>query len=186
MGTRKGHSLSGTPPFGQEAKGVAFSVQDPSDRHSISLELTARELAPTDGASEAMLGRPLRSSKCSAVWRFLARTPTATGGTQLKQASAELSGLLGDVSLARGEALWSWERPFPRSGAGPLSGAFLGFSAALGVAVPLGVEATTPLEDRFHLGGANRGLSERLPGFSAKAIGPSGTTGQSGVEPNTV
>ncbi|CAE8724893.1 unnamed protein product, partial [Polarella glacialis] len=134
--------------------------------HSFRLQATSRELLPDSGASEALLQLPLRSSKSSAGYRFLDESPPSADQGQRVAVSAEASGLLGDVAVARAETSWS--------GWGPLGSGSWRLSAGLGLVAPLVAGAKTPWEERFFLGGtAGQGPGERLPGFAAHGVGPS-------------
>mmetsp|Transcript_102554 Transcript_102554/g.198702 ORF Transcript_102554/g.198702 Transcript_102554/m.198702 type:complete len:483 (+) Transcript_102554:31-1479(+) len=146
----------------------AVTFAGPSGRHSVRLETASRELLPDNGSSEAVLTSPLRSTKSSASYNYLhdGRKDCGTGLGEIRKASVEFSGFLGDVELARAEGIWNFSKRL-FSGIGSIS-------AACGVAIPLAdsVCAVTPWEDRYFLGGALGGPAARFPGFACQGIGP--------------
>mmetsp|Transcript_60667 Transcript_60667/g.195468 ORF Transcript_60667/g.195468 Transcript_60667/m.195468 type:complete len:484 (-) Transcript_60667:93-1544(-) len=152
----------------QRSQLAALTFAGPLGRHSMRLEAASRELIPDEGASEAALAGPLQSTKASLGYQFLRDTRKgAAGEGELRKASLEVAGLLGDVALAKAEGVWTCSRR--------ALGGTLGLSAAAGLAVPLGLPGTapaTPWEERFFLGGAAGGPAERLPGFASRGVGP--------------
>jgi len=91
---------------------------------------------------------------------------------ELRKASVQMAGVLGDVELLRAEGVWM--RTWPASILslpGIREGTF-SVSTTLGFTVPLGWKRVTPWEDRFFLGGASGGIAERFPGFAGNGIGP--------------
>jgi outer membrane protein assembly factor BamA len=149
----------------RSAHSLGVSFRDNSGKHSVSVEASTRELSPGEEAPEKTFSWPLKSAKMCTTYNFLKEERFADGGFALQRVSAELAGLLGDVSLARTEGAWWQKRPF-------FAGT-LGLSAGFGLALPMGgATALTPFEERFHLGGADVVPGEHLPGFAAHGVGP--------------
>lgn len=146
----------------------AVTFSDPSCHHAVRLEAAARELLPDEGASEALLRKPLQTTKTSVAYRYQGGylEPISRTGSIVRTA-LELSGLLGDVALTRAEALWLYQRR--------LLGGFWNIVFSAGAVVPLSASGSTPLEDRFFLGGTTGPPSERLPGYCSNGIGLAGT-----------
>eukprot|EP00931_Biecheleriopsis_adriatica_P119899 TRINITY_DN95072_c0_g1_i1.p1 TRINITY_DN95072_c0_g1~~TRINITY_DN95072_c0_g1_i1.p1 ORF type:complete len:487 (+),score=110.00 TRINITY_DN95072_c0_g1_i1:63-1523(+) len=166
--------LEGSPR--QLSQHAAVSLADATGKHSLRLKAAFRYLRPEEGSAGAIYDLPsLQSSKTSISYNFLQESlPSAEEGSRVA-ATAELSGLLGDVAVARAEASWSrWGR---------LLGGSWHLTAALGFAGPL-EGAATPLQERFFLGGgAGQGSGERLLGFAARGLGPHAPRPQPEEEP---
>lgn len=146
----------------------AVTCTGPSRRHSVRLETASRELLPDNGSSEAVLTSPLRSTKSSVSYNYLhdGREDCGAGLGEIRKASVEFSGFLGDVELVRTEGTWNFSKRI-FSGIGSIS-------TACGMAINFAdsASAVTPWEDRYFLGGALGGPAARFPGFACQGIGP--------------
>lgn len=154
----------------QNAITGGLSLTDASGRHAVRFQAASRELLPSPAASPAVKKLPLASTKGSVGYRYLHDERTTVDGASigtLGTASVEFAGLLGDVSLARFQGIYSYSRAL-------LLGGNLNIAGTCGLAVPLLAGSPVPLEDRFFLGGTfGQGLGERFPGFAARGAGPS-------------
>lgn len=146
----------------------ALSLTDLTGRHALRFQAAARDLLPSPTASAVVKRLPLSTSKASIGYRYLCDTRPAKGAAgELRHASVEVSGLLGDVQLLRAEGAW-------KRFAQIFGGGMFTLTLAGGLARPLGPDATLPLEDRFFLGGTfGQSLGEHLPGFAGRGAGPS-------------
>eukprot|EP00928_Gymnodinium_smaydae_P006242 TRINITY_DN12188_c0_g1_i1.p1 TRINITY_DN12188_c0_g1~~TRINITY_DN12188_c0_g1_i1.p1 ORF type:complete len:441 (-),score=80.91 TRINITY_DN12188_c0_g1_i1:87-1409(-) len=158
----------GPRQLGQRA---AISAADATGRHTIRLEAASRELVPDPRAAEAVLHLPLQTTTTSVGYSFLSDERPAQGRDgrgELRHASVELAGLLGDVASVRAEGTWAVSQAWREGGGYELK-------ASAGLAAPLDTSDAKqglPLEDRFFLGGALGGPNERLPGFEERGLGP--------------
>jgi len=166
--TASGTNLSQSFGPCQVSKLGAVTCSGASKRHSVRLETASRELLPDNGSSEAVLTSPLRSTKSSVSYNYLydGREDSGAGLGEIRKASVEWSGFLGDVELARAEGILNFSKRL-FSGVGSIS-------TACGLAIPLAdsASAVTPWEDRYFLGGALGGPAARFPGFACQGIGP--------------
>jgi len=166
--TGSGTNLSQSFGPCQVSKLGAVTCSGASKRHSVRLETASRELLPDNGSSEAVLTCPLRSTKSSVSYNYLydGREDSGAGLGEIRKASVEWSGFLGDVELARAEGILNFSKRL-FSGVGSIS-------TACGLAIPLAdsASAVTPWEDRYFLGGALGGPATRFPGFACQGIGP--------------
>jgi len=146
----------------------AVTFTGPTRRHSVRLETASRELLPDSGSSQAVLTSPLRSTKSSVSYNYLhdGREDVRAGLGEIRKASVEFSGFLGDVELARAEGIWNFSKR--------LFSGIWSISAACGMTIPLAdsASAVSPWEDRYFLGGALGGPAARFPGFACQGIGP--------------
>lgn len=155
-------------PF-QKSQLGAVTLAEASGRHSVRVEATSRELLPDEDASQAVWRSPLQTTKMSVGYHFFddMREAGIVQGSpvgELRKASVQMAGGLGDVEILRAEGVWlrTW----------PVHTGTCTVSTAVGLAVPLGWKGITPWEDRFFLGGSFGGLTERLPGFMSHGVGP--------------
>mmetsp|Transcript_62001 Transcript_62001/g.113459 ORF Transcript_62001/g.113459 Transcript_62001/m.113459 type:complete len:459 (+) Transcript_62001:59-1435(+) len=153
-----------TTPF-QKAQLMALSLKETSGTHTVRMEAALREVFPDSEASEAVWKAPICSTKTGISYDFLSDAPLETGDPQLRRGSVGLSGLLGDVTMARAEGTWTCKLPLPVPWVGSVT-----TSAGAAFAVPIG--AGMPLADRFFLGGTLGGPAEQLPGFAYHGVGP--------------
>ncbi|CAK8998721.1 unnamed protein product [Durusdinium trenchii] len=158
LGLGLGGVLGFMRPFGTHTCGqLVFS--DLLGRHALKLGASSRDLRPRKDET-AFLELPLQTSKTALSYQFLSSSASSRSAV-----FAEISGLLGDVKVARCETSY-------QHGGEALGGRWR-VSGMLGVAQPLG-ETTLPWEERFFLGGSFG--AQRLMGFGPHGLGPTAYT----------
>lgn len=166
------HSFASS--FTEAVSGVRLSYSY-LNKHVVGVDAHLRDVYPVIGgsrllASEQIRRVPLRTIKTGVNYRFLidktVKTPHPVGGFKFSFLS-DLCGLFGDLSILKLETVfWNHRRLtdhvtwHSRLGAGAIAHLRSG-------------KVTTPIQDRFFLGGTNEELSQ-FKGFAMRAVGPAG------------